>query len=123
MTMITDDLRRQMRMESVLSEGFCMARDSNGDMVAAFGDRVVDHAALCMFILWSLHGNTLYTGIASSNADRLIEMNQQHPAIGASNFEFIDQLFLEFIHRLGDASKPEIADRYDELMRNLAADG
>jgi len=121
--MITDDLRRQMRMESVLSEGFCMARDSNGDMVAAFGDRVVDHAALCMFILWSLHGNTLYTGIASSNADRLIEMNQQHPAIGASNFEFIDQLFLEFIHRLGDASKPEIADRYDELMRNLAADG
>lgn len=117
--MITDDLRRQMRMESVLSEGFCMARDSNGNIVAAFGDRMVDHAALCMFILWSLHGNMLYMGVASSNADRLIEMNQQHLATGASNFEFVDKMFREFVRYLGSADKVEIADRYDELMKNL----
>jgi len=62
-----------LRIESRLSESFCLAKTENGDRIAAMNGYIVDYPTFCTMFIWYVSNTMGYSKILE-NRSGLIEL-------------------------------------------------
>jgi len=117
--MITPDQLDRLKIESKLSESFCMATDTNGNRWVVFGNHVVDLATFNAMMLWYFANHTSYMRLIPTRTDYQETLRSLNPNIKRDNYHFLNELYQKFVAIAKTRSKLELIERFKECTTGL----
>ena len=114
--MITEEQLNQLKLESKLSETFCMANDAEGERWVVFGDYITDSATFNAMLLGYFVGRHSFMRNIKTRLDYdyLRSINNESAALPTDYF--INRMIRHLFTVIKTRSKEELVARYKECI-------